>query len=129
MHKRPESDKIQFSSTFRDCSASAILGQTTTHINTDSDRKVKSLVSGFEGIVVAGYVDDGAFLNFSGLNINLTTQHHKLILGMLLSFRFKKDVSPVKNEFVFPTLGVDTTFPKHPPVTAHGILELAQEYH
>ncbi|MCY1486001.1 hypothetical protein D3C87_205060 [compost metagenome] len=64
----------------------------------------------FEGTVVAGYVDKGGFLNFTGPNVSLTSGKSKLLLGMLPSLRFKEDKSQVKNSFVMPTLGMGLTY-------------------
>lgn len=67
-------------------------------------------VSAFDGVVVAGYVDQGAFLNFTGPNINMTYGDSKFILGMLPSLRFKEDNATVRNSFVTPNLGVGITY-------------------
>lgn len=70
--------------------------------------KVKA--SFFEGIAVAGYVDHGAFINFTGPNLSLTHKNIKWIAGMLPSLRIKEDRSPgTKNSPVMPTLGVGFT--------------------
>jgi hypothetical protein len=45
----------------------------------------------YDGIFIGGYVDNGAFLNFTGPNINATYKNSKFILGMLPSLRFKED--------------------------------------
>lgn len=67
-------------------------------------------VSFFDGIAVAGYVDHGAFLNFTGPNISLKHKGTKFILGMLPSLRMKEDLSPgTKNSAITPTLGVGFT--------------------
>jgi len=64
----------------------------------------------YDGIIVAGYVDDGAFLNFLGPNINVTHGNSKFILGMLPSLRFKEDTKTPKNAFVTPNLGMGLTY-------------------
>lgn len=64
----------------------------------------------FEGTAVAGYVDKGGFLNFTGPNASFTSGKSKLLLGMLPSLRFKEDKSKVKNSFVMPTLGIGLTY-------------------
>lgn len=64
----------------------------------------------YDGIIVAGYVDNGAFLNFLGPNINLTKGNSKWILGMLPSLRFKEDTKTPKNAFVTPNLGMGLTY-------------------
>jgi hypothetical protein len=65
----------------------------------------------FDGVAVAGYVDHGAFINFTGPNISMTYQNTKFILGMLPSLRIKEDKSEsTKNSAVTPNLGVGLTF-------------------
>lgn len=70
----------------------------------------KVSVSGYEGIVVAGYVDNGAFLNFAGPNIAYKSGSSKVMLGMIPSLRYKEDSSAVKNAAVFPALGVGLSY-------------------
>jgi hypothetical protein len=64
----------------------------------------------YDGIFIGGYVDNGAFLNFTGPNINATYKNSKFILGMLPSLRFKEDKGMPKNAFVTPNLGVGFTY-------------------
>lgn len=64
----------------------------------------------FEGTVVAGYVDRGAYLNFLGPNISFTKGKYKIVLGMLPSLRFKEDTSTPKNSPVTPNLGGGVTY-------------------
>jgi hypothetical protein len=70
----------------------------------------KVAVSGFEGAVVAGYVDEGGFLNFIGPNISYKMKAGKLMLGMLPSLRYKEDKSAVKNAPILPALGVGLSY-------------------
>lgn len=63
-----------------------------------------------EGIIAAGYVNDGGFLNFTGPNVNATFGESKFFLGMLPSLRFKDDKGATRNSFVFPTLGFGLTY-------------------
>ncbi|MBX2900936.1 MAG: hypothetical protein KF775_14890 [Cyclobacteriaceae bacterium] len=63
----------------------------------------------YDGIFIGGYVDNGAFLNFTGPNINATYKNSKFILGMLPSLRFKEDKGTPKNAFVTPNLGIGFT--------------------
>jgi len=64
----------------------------------------------FDGIAVAGYVDHGAFINFTGPNISFKNKNLKVILGMLPSLRIKEDKSAgTKNSAVTPNLGVGLT--------------------
>ncbi|MFP7657367.1 MULTISPECIES: hypothetical protein [Chryseobacterium] len=65
----------------------------------------------FDGVAAAGYVDHGAFINFTGPNINITWRHTKFIVGMLPSLRIKEDRSEgTKNNAVTPNLGAGLTF-------------------
>jgi hypothetical protein len=74
----------------------------------ETSSKVK--VSFFDGIAVAGYVDHGAFINFTGPNVSLTHKNVKFIVGMLPSLRIKEDHSPgTKNSRIMPTLGAGLT--------------------
>lgn len=67
-------------------------------------------VSFFDGIAAAGYVDHGAFLNFTGPNISMKYKEAKFILGMLPSLRIKEDRSPgTKNSAITPNLGAGLT--------------------
>lgn len=60
----------------------------------------------FDGIVVAGYVDHGAYINFTGPNVSVKHKDFKFLLGMLPSLRIKEDQSEnTKNSSIMPTLG------------------------
>ena len=63
-----------------------------------------------DGIAVVGYVDKGAYLNFTGPNVNFKSGNNKFILGMLPSLRFKEDKGEAKNSFITPNLGVGLTY-------------------
>lgn len=70
--------------------------------------KVKA--SFFDGIVVAGYVDHGAFINFTGPNVSFTQKNTRFVLGMLPSLKIKEDKSSsTKNSPIMPTLGAGLT--------------------
>jgi hypothetical protein len=64
----------------------------------------------FDGFVVGGYVDNGAYLNFTGPNINFKKGKSKFVLGMLPSLRFKRDNATPRNATIFPSLGVGFTY-------------------
>jgi len=63
-----------------------------------------------KGVVIGGYVDKGAFLNFTGPAIIYNLKNSAVLMGMLPSLRFKEDKSQVKNSFVVPTLGAGITY-------------------
>lgn len=64
----------------------------------------------YDGTVIAGYVDHGGYLNFTGPNVSYVFGKSKILAGMLPSLRFKEDKSEVKNAFVTPTLGIGITY-------------------
>jgi hypothetical protein len=70
--------------------------------------KVK--VALYDGVIIAGYVDQGGFTNFTGPNINATFGNSKFILGALPSLRYKRDDSTPRNAFVTPNLGIGFTY-------------------
>lgn len=70
----------------------------------------KLKISFFDGIAIGGYVDHGAYINFTGPNVNLTHKSVKFIVGMLPSLRIKEDHSSgTKNSPIMPTLGAGLT--------------------
>lgn len=83
----------------------SILSTTLTFAQKD---KVKFTL--YDGIFIGGYVDNGAFLNFTGPNINATHKNSKFIIGMLPSLRFKEDKGTPKNAFATPNLGIGFTY-------------------
>ena len=75
-------------------------------------RKAKAVLA--EGTVVAGYVDKGAFINFTGPSLKWS---HKptwsLAIGVLPSLKIKEDksVAPAKKNSAFtPSLGFGFTY-------------------
>ncbi|WP_353139878.1 hypothetical protein [Pseudopedobacter sp.] len=69
-----------------------------------------------EGIVVAGYVDNGGYVNLAGPAIKLTNKPWTVLVGLLPSLKFKEDksASGTKNSLATPTLGFGlTTVYKH----------------
>lgn len=63
-----------------------------------------------DGTFVIGFVDDGAFLNFTGPSLSYQNYQTKILIGMLPSLRFKKDNGNPKNSFVTPSLGIGITY-------------------
>ncbi|MCG2611878.1 hypothetical protein LZZ90_10210 [Flavobacterium sp. SM15] len=72
------------------------------------EHKVK--FAAYDGMIIAGYVDKGAFLNFTGPNINWSYNSSKIMLGMLPSLRIKEDNKTPKNSTITPSLGVGLTY-------------------
>jgi hypothetical protein len=67
----------------------------------------------FDGMIIAGYVDDGAYVNFTGPHIKWVKKPYALLLGVLPSLRFKEDkvaAGAKKNALVTPALGAGITF-------------------
>jgi hypothetical protein len=63
-----------------------------------------------QGMIVAGYVDNGAYLNFTGPNISWQKGQSKVLLGMLPSLRYKVDQGATVNARIYPTLGAGLTY-------------------
>lgn len=69
-------------------------------------------VSSHWGIIASGYVDHGAYLNFTGPGLSFSHLNNKsqLTIGMLPSLRFKEDSGTIKNSFATPSLGLGLTY-------------------
>ncbi|MNK22330.1 hypothetical protein D3C87_406050 [compost metagenome] len=66
----------------------------------------------FDGTVVAGYVDHGAFVNCTGPSIKFSKKPYTLLVGMLPSLRIKEDkvvAGATQNTWVTPNLGFGLT--------------------
>lgn len=63
-----------------------------------------------DGMIAMGYVDHGAFLNFTGPNISFSRGKSKIMLGMLPSLRYKQDSGVTKNSPIIPSLGIGLTY-------------------
>ncbi|WP_346238256.1 hypothetical protein ABDK00_004185 [Niabella insulamsoli] len=66
----------------------------------------------WDGMVIAGYVDNGAYVNFGGPCIKYAKKPCVIALGMLPSLRIKEDkvaAGAKKNAWVTPTLGAGLT--------------------
>lgn len=66
----------------------------------------------FDGVLVAGYVDHGAFINCAGPGFRYTSKPFSLMAGFLPSIRIKEDkvaAGATKNSSVTPSLGVGLT--------------------
>ena len=69
-------------------SIGAVLNLLTINISAQNTKTEAYL---FEGIIVSGYVDQGAFLNFTGPNIAVIRGNSRILIGMMPSLKFKKD--------------------------------------
>ena len=63
----------------------------------------------WDGAVVAGYVDKGAFINFTGPGVKWTKKPYALLAGVLPSLKIKEDNAVIKNATVVPSLGAGFT--------------------
>ena len=66
----------------------------------------------FEGIITAGYVDHGAFINCAGPGVKLIKKPYLFMLGLLPSLRIKEDkvaAGATKNSLLTPNLGFGLT--------------------
>ncbi len=63
----------------------------------------------WDGAVIAGYMDQGAFVNFTGPGVKWTRKPCSLLIGVLPSLKIKEDKSAVKNSLLTPTLGAGVT--------------------
>ncbi|MBM3417251.1 MAG: hypothetical protein FJY20_12645 [Bacteroidetes bacterium] len=67
-----------------------------------------------EGIIVAGYVNNGGFVNFTGPSIKWVRKPTwSFVIGMLPGLRIKEDKSAApakKNSVITPSLGMGFTY-------------------
>jgi len=66
----------------------------------------------FEGIIVAGYIDKGAYINCAGPAIKFSRKPIAVLIGLLPSLRIKKDkvgAGATKNSVIMPNLGAGIT--------------------
>lgn len=78
--------------------------------------KAQTKVVLFEGILTAGYVDHGAFINCTGPCIKFSKKPYTVLLGMLPSLRIKEDkvaAGATKNSALTPNLGFGLTAAFH----------------
>lgn len=66
----------------------------------------------FEGILVAGYADQGAYINCTGPAIKFSKKPISVLIGLLPSLRIKKDkvtAGAPQNSVITPNLGFGLT--------------------
>jgi hypothetical protein len=80
----------------------------TTVFSVNAQQKPQAQI--IEGVIVAGYVDNGAYLNFTGPNISWQKGQSKVILGMLPSLRYKVDQGATVNARIYPALGAGLSY-------------------
>lgn len=71
----------------------------------------KPTLSLWEGMVVAGYAGNGAFVNFGGPSLKWNIKPFSVSIGMMPTLRIKKDNSTVgsKNSSIMPSTGAGIT--------------------
>jgi hypothetical protein len=73
------------------------------------DKKI--VATAWDGVIMSGYVDQGAFVNFGGPSIKYMQKPMSLGFGVLPSMRIKEDQTVgTKNSLVLPSLGFGVTF-------------------
>ena len=86
-------------------SFNALAAQNTTATN--------ATIVGWDGMAVAGYVNNGGFVNFGGPTVKLIKKPFSFGFGILPTMRIKEDKvtkgSP-KNSIIIPTAGFGFTF-------------------
>lgn len=66
----------------------------------------------FEGILVGGYTDQGAYLNCTGPAVKYQLKSFSVLFGLLPTLKFKKEQTALgapKNSVMTPTLGFGIT--------------------
>ncbi|RZM04607.1 MAG: hypothetical protein EOO88_55915 [Pedobacter sp.] len=66
----------------------------------------------FDGVIVSGYVDQGAFINCIGPSVKINKKAYTVLLGLLPSMRIKADkvaAGATKNTALAPGLGFGVT--------------------
>lgn len=77
-----------------------------------SNGAVQTKTTLFEGVIVAGYVDEGAFINCVGPAIKFSKKPVAILVGLLPSLRIKKDkvaTGAPENSVLTPNLGAGIT--------------------
>lgn len=81
-------------------------------INAQTPPKTKATMVAWDGMIVAGYVNDGGFINFGGPSLKLIKKPWSFGFGILPSVRIKEDnvaAGAKKNSAVMPTAGFGFT--------------------
>lgn len=81
-------------------------------INTLQAQAKKASVTIWDGMAIAGYVNDGGFINFGGPTVKLIKKPWVFGFGILPTMRIKEDKVPAgakKNSIITPTAGFGFT--------------------
>ncbi len=82
-------------------------------LNVVTAQTKKPVATIWDGMAIAGYVNDGAFVNFGGPTIKLIKKPWIFGFGILPTMRIKEDkvaAGAKKNSIVTPTAGFGFTF-------------------
>ncbi|MCH5598550.1 hypothetical protein [Niabella ginsengisoli] len=83
------------------------------NVNAQNDNSAKIKPALWDGMIIAGYADKGAFVNFGGPCIKYAKKPCVIALGMLPSLRIKEDKvaeGAKKNSTLTPSLGAGICF-------------------
>jgi hypothetical protein len=72
----------------------------------------KIFVAGWEGMAIAGYVNQGGFVNFGGPTVKFIANPFSFGFGILPTMRIKEDSAPKgspRNSAIMPTAGFGFT--------------------
>ncbi len=86
----------------------------------------KQSITLWDGMAIAGYVDNGGFVNFGGPTVKLVKKPWSFGFGILPTMRIKKDKVPrgaIHNSIITPTAGFGFTM-----VYKHFIVQLPFYY-
>jgi len=106
--------KLQHFAALSGCVAIIIISFAARAQSTPAKPQTKAVL--FDGYVVTGYADHGAFINCTGPAIKFTKKPYAILLGLLPSLRIKEDkvaAGATKNSAVTPTLGFGITAAFH----------------
>lgn len=88
-----------------------ILGSCTSAFA--QNKSTKPSLSAWDGMIVAGYVNQGSYINFGGPSIKLVRKPWVFGFGILPTMRLKQDKvakGTTKNSVISPTAGFGFTF-------------------
>lgn len=77
-----------------------------------SGSSVQTKATLFEGVIVAGYVDQGVYINCTGPAVKFSKKPFAILVGLLPSLRIKKDkvaAGAPQNSVITPNLGAGIT--------------------
>ncbi|WP_435262079.1 hypothetical protein [Tenacibaculum sp. nBUS_03] len=79
-------------------------------LETTQAQQIEKIGFSYGGAIVMGYVDNGAYINFTGPGIKTKKGNSEVLISVLPTLRFKNDKGATKNTFITPTLGFGITY-------------------